>query len=97
MDGHVITIASTRLEMPERVGGRLPTCHGCKGCWYTAPGGLSGDYPGRPEIVGKPHSRCTKLAAYVPMVVDERGKWLASVVPPGCPEFRQRDLPGLTS
>lgn len=67
------------------------TCHGCKGNWYTAPGGQP-TYPGAPEILSKPHTRCVTLGVYVPMVLGEHGKWLGSEVPGECPEHRQ---PGL--
>lgn len=72
--------------------GPMLTCHGCKHCHYSARYGLKGDYPGRPAIVALPHSRCTALDAYVPMVMGEGDKWLGSEVPPGCPEHQQ---PGL--
>lgn len=69
------------------------TCHGCKHCWYSAPGGIQGaDYPGRPKILSQPHSRCTALRAYVPMVLGEHGKWIGSAVPRECPEYAQPSL-----
>lgn len=71
---------------------RAPTCEGCKHNWYSARGGLVGDYPGRPAILSRPHSRCTALAVYVPMVLGERGQWIASEIPKGCPEHAQRSL-----
>ncbi len=82
-------------ELPHRIGGRVPTCHGCKHCHYTAMWGLKGDYPGRPEILAQPHSRCTELGIYVKMIMGPGDKWLASDVPRECPEFRQPSLPGL--
>lgn len=93
------TIAIARAEstpqLSERIGGRLPCCNGCKHNWYSARYGLKGDYPGRPEILSQPHSRCTELGEYVPMVMGEHDKWLASRVPVGCPEYRQPSLPGM--
>ncbi len=72
-----------------------PTCHGCKHCYYSARYGQSGvDYPGRPAILSQPHSRCTELAVYVPMVMGEHDKWLGSRVPPECPVHRQPSLLG---
>jgi hypothetical protein len=79
------------------------TCHGCKHCLYSAPGGQAGDYPGRPEILSRPHSRCSALDVYVPMILGPRspscdgspgpyGKWLSSAVPRECPEHRQPSL-----
>lgn len=68
------------------------TCHGCKHCHYTAPRGQAGDYPGRPAILSQPHSRCLELADYIPMIVDVRGKWLGSDVPPAC-TVHHRDGP----
>lgn len=63
----------------------LLTCHGCKHCWYSAPGG-------QPPLKPYPHSRCTALAADVPMILGEQDKWLGSEVPAGCPEHRQPEL-----
>lgn len=40
------------------------TCHGCRHCWYSAPDGLTGDYPGRPAILSQPHSRCAALGLF---------------------------------
>jgi hypothetical protein len=69
------------------------TCHGCKHCLYSAPGGQQwATYPGAPEILMQPHSRCTALRIYVPMVLGQHGKWLGNEVPAGCPEYAQ---PGL--
>lgn len=65
------------------------TCHGCKHCWYSAPGGQSGDYPGRPAILSQPHSRCIALQEYVPMVLGAYGKWLGSDVPMACPVHKR--------
>lgn len=67
------------------------TCHGCKHNWYSAPGGQQ-TYPGAPEILSQPHSRCSALAVHVPMILGEHGKWLGSDVPAGCPEHRQPEL-----
>lgn len=90
-----IAAAKPMPQLPALIGGRLPTCNGCKHCRYSARFGLKGgDYPGRPEILSQPHSRCTELEVYVPMVVGEHDKWLASHVPPQCPEYRQPSLPG---
>jgi hypothetical protein len=55
-----------------------PTCHGCKHCWYSAPGG---QLPLKPY----PHSRCTALAVDVPMVLGPHEKWLGSEIPDNCP------------
>jgi hypothetical protein len=70
-----------------------PTCHGCRGCWYSAPGGQQ-TYPGAPAILSQPHSRCTVLNAYVPMVLGEHGKWVASEVPADCPEYPKKQAVG---
>lgn len=64
---------------------RALTCHGCKHCWYSAPGG---QLPLKPY----PHSRCIALHVDVPMVLGEREKWLASDVPKECPEHAQPAL-----
>ena len=69
-----------------------PSCNGCKHNWYSARNGLAGDYPERPEILGRPHSRCSALDAYIPIVVDDQGKWIASDIPLGCPEYSQQLL-----
>lgn len=68
------------------------TCHGCKHCCYSAPYGQSGDYPGRPAILSQPHSRCTALQEYIPMVLGEHAKWLGSEVPVACPTHKQPSL-----
>lgn len=68
------------------------SCNGCKHNWYSASGGLSGDYPGRPEILSKPHSRCRELEEYIPMVLGEHGKWLGSEIPTACPVHKQQSL-----
>jgi hypothetical protein len=60
------------------------TCHGCKSCLYSAPGGQAWNR--------QPHSRCIALKVDVPMILGERDKWLGSEVPRDCPEHRQ---PGL--
>lgn len=56
------------------------TCHGCKHCWYSAPGG---QLPHKPE----PHSRCIGVKADIPMTLGEHQKWRGSVLPANCPEF----------
>ncbi len=91
----IATAESITPALPARIGGQVPICSGCKHCHYTARYGLKGDYPGRPEILAKPHSRCTELGVYVAMVMGEHDKWLASEVPRECPEFRQPGLPGM--
>ena len=53
-------------------------CDGCKHIVYSAPGG---QLPLKPF----PHSRCGKLDVDVPMIIGEQGKWLSSLIPPGCP------------
>lgn len=67
-------------------------CHGCQHCWYSAPGGQVGDWPGRPAILSQPHSRCTALDVYVPMIVGDREKWLGSEIPKECPQHAQPAL-----
>lgn len=74
------------------MSGGLKTCHGCKSNHYTAPDGQTGDWPGRPAILSQPHSRCSALKVYVPMILGEHGKWLGSEVPKECPAHAQ---PGL--
>jgi len=77
----------------QRSGAKLLTCHGCRHNWYSARDGLKGgDYPGRPAILSKPHSRCTALAVYVPMIIGQRGEWLGSEVPKECPEHQQQEM-----
>lgn len=70
------------------------TCHGCKHCHYSAPGGQqwAAGNPNLPAILLQPHSRCSVLRVYVPMILGEGGKWLGSEVPQGCPEHRQPEL-----
>lgn len=57
----------------------LPTCHGCSGCLYSAPGGQA--------WLRVPHSRCRVLNVNVPMVLGDHGKWLGSKVPADCPIY----------
>jgi hypothetical protein len=83
-----IPIVPARATAP----GPMLTCHGCKHCLYAARYGQAGEWPGRPAILSQPHSRCSALNSYVPMVMGEQDKWLGSVVPEGCPEHLQ---PGL--
>lgn len=61
------------------------TCHGCKHCWYSAPGG---QLPRKPY----PHSRCLALNADIPMVLGPGQKWLGSEVPTACPVHAQPSL-----
>lgn len=68
-----------------RSAAAVPTCHGCKHTWYSAPDGQVGDYPGRPAILSQPHSRCTALGEHIPMLLDGHRKWIGSVVPAACP------------
>jgi MinD superfamily P-loop ATPase len=60
------------------------TCHGCRRCLYTAPGGQAWNR--------EPHSRCVELNVDVPMILGEHDKWVGSKVPSGCPEFAQPNL-----
>lgn len=43
------------------------SCHGCKHCWYSAPGST---LPIKPYV----HSRCTKFAVDLPMILGDHGK-----------------------
>lgn len=66
-----------------------PICNGCSDMVYCARYGQKGTaYPGRPEILQQPHSRCGALATYIPMVMSDKDQWLASEIPAGgCPKF----------
>lgn len=75
------------------MAGGLKTCHGCKGCHYSAPGGQKwATYPGAPAILLRPHSRCSILKVYVPMLLGDHDKWIGSDVPKECPEHAQPEL-----
>lgn len=63
------------------------TCHGCKHCHYSAPGGQAWNRT--------PHSRCSELRVDVPMILGEHGKWLGSKVPAPCPVHKQPSLSGI--
>ena len=63
---------------------KLLTCHGCRHCLYSAPGGQAWNR--------NPHSRCKALARDIPMVLGPQEKWLASEVPRDCPEHKQPSL-----
>ena len=65
--------------VPASASGRLPTCHGCRKNWYSAPGGQAWNRT--------PHSRCLALAADIPMIMGEHQKWLGSEVPAACPKI----------
>lgn len=62
----------------------LLTCHGCRQCLYSAPGGQAWNRT--------PHSRCKALARDIPMVLGPHEKWLGSEVPTDCPEYKQPSL-----
>ena len=63
---------------------RLGRCDGCKHNWYSAPGGQAG----KPD----PHSRCLDLQADIPMVLGDKGVWLASAKPAHCAERRGENV-----
>jgi hypothetical protein len=72
------------------------TCHGCKHCHYSAPDGQqwAKGCSNPPAILLQPHSRCTALGVYVPMVLGPapEKKWIGSEVPRGCPQYQQPAL-----
>lgn len=72
-----------RPDLP-RAAPRGPSCEGCSHNLYSAPGGQAWDR--------RPHSRCLFLKANIPMVVDARGSWRSSEIPPGCPTHAQGRL-----
>lgn len=72
----------------------MARCDGCHHNWYSAPSGQQG-YPGCDPILTTPHSRCTYLKAYIPIVIEKiRGcdgtssnVWVRSEMPDDCPVY----------
>lgn len=66
------------------------SCNGCKYNWYSAPHGQTRNRA--------PHSRCMKLNADIPMIVQDYSgghrKWVGSEIPADCPVHMQQDLFG---
>lgn len=72
--------AHANLSDAERAALVLGRCDGCKHNGYSAPHGQA--------LKPTAHSRCLSLQADIPMVIGDKGAWLASMKPPNCEQRR---------